>query len=43
MNRCDFVESQLPWSGRKLSGKGIGLSKYGFHAVTRTKGYNFKY
>lgn len=41
MNRCDFLSPFLPWSGRKLSGKGVSLSKYGFHAVTRTKGYNF--
>lgn len=42
MNRCDYLDAKLPWSGRKLSGKGISLSKYGFHAVTKTKGYNFK-
>lgn len=41
MNRCDALSAKLPWAGRKLSGKGVSLSKYGFHAVTRTKGYNF--
>ena len=41
MNRCDALSPYLPWSGRKLSGKGVSLSKLGFHAVTRTKGYNF--
>jgi acyl-CoA reductase-like NAD-dependent aldehyde dehydrogenase len=41
MNRCDSLSPFLPWSGRKLSGKGVSLSRYGFHAVTRTKGYNF--
>ena len=41
MNRCDALSPYLPWSGRKLSGRGVSLSRYGFHAVTRTKGYNF--
>ncbi len=41
MNRCDALSPYLPWTGRNLSGKGISLSKYGFHAVTKTKGFNF--
>lgn len=41
MNRCDSLHPYLPWSGRKHSGVGIGLSKYGFNAFYRTKGYNF--
>jgi acyl-CoA reductase-like NAD-dependent aldehyde dehydrogenase len=40
VNRCDFVDPLLPWSGRRDSGKGISLSKYGFGALTRTKSYN---
>lgn len=40
-NRCDFVDPYLAWSGRKDSGKGVSLSPYGFHAVTRTKSLNF--
>lgn len=42
MNRCDFVDPSLPWSGRKDSGKGITLSHLGFEGFTRTKGYNFR-
>lgn len=41
LNRCDSLDPRLPWSGRKNSGVGIGLSKYGFNAFYRTKGYNF--
>ena len=40
VNRCDFVDPFLPWSGRKDSGKGISLSGHGFGALTRTKSYN---
>jgi len=43
LNRCDTCDPHLPWSGRKDSGRGIGLSYLGFHGVTRTKGYNFKF
>lgn len=43
MNRCDFLDPYLPWSGRKNSGKGLSLSHLAFHALTRTKGYNFKF
>jgi len=42
MNRCDYLDPALPWSGRRDSGKGIGLCHLGFHPFTRTKGYNFK-
>lgn len=42
MNRCDFLDPYLPWSGRKDSGKGIGLSHLCFSSFTRTKGYNFR-
>eukprot|EP01006_Ploeotia_vitrea_P027127 TRINITY_DN59997_c0_g1_i1.p1 TRINITY_DN59997_c0_g1~~TRINITY_DN59997_c0_g1_i1.p1 ORF type:complete len:499 (-),score=232.62 TRINITY_DN59997_c0_g1_i1:1077-2573(-) len=41
MNRCDFLDPYLAWSGRKDSGKGISLSGLGFAAFTRTKSYNF--
>lgn len=41
LNGCDSLNPLLPWSGRKNSGVGIGLSKYGFNALYKTKGYNF--
>jgi len=42
MNRCDFLDPELPWTGQKDSGKGVSLSNHGFRGVTRLKGYNFK-
>jgi acyl-CoA reductase-like NAD-dependent aldehyde dehydrogenase len=42
MNRCDFLDPYLAWSGRKDSGKGIGLSQFGFQPFYRTKSYNFR-
>jgi len=42
MNRCDFLDPYLPWSGRKDSGKGISLSHLAFNSLTRTKAFNFR-
>jgi len=42
MNRCDFLDPYLAWSGRKDSGKGIGLSEHGFAPFLRTKSWNFR-
>ncbi len=37
LNRCDYLDPGLPWSGVKDSGRGISLSTYGYHRLTRTK------
>lgn len=42
MNRCDYLDPALPWTGVKNSGVGPSLSKYGFYSVTRRKSYHFK-
>ncbi|NUM89248.1 MAG: aldehyde dehydrogenase family protein, partial [Bdellovibrionales bacterium] len=42
MNRCDYLDPALPWTGVKHSGCGSSLSKYGFYGVTRRKGLHFK-
>lgn len=42
MNRCDYLDPALPWTGVKNSGCGSSLSKYGFHGVTRRKSLHFK-
>lgn len=42
MNRCDYLDPALPWTGVKWSGCGSALSKYGFHSVTRLKALHFK-
>lgn len=41
LNRCDTLNPRLPWSGRKESGVGVGLSKHAFAGFYRLKGYNF--
>ncbi len=42
MNRCDYLDPALPWTGVGLSGKGSTLSEYGFHSVTRRKALHFR-
>ncbi len=37
MNRCDFLDPQLAWAGRKDSGRGQSLSSYGFHSYQKLK------
>lgn len=42
MNRCDYLDPALPWTGYKNSGKGSALSKYCFHALTKFKSIHFR-
>ena len=42
MNRCDYLDPALPWSGVKASGKGSSLSRYGLLAMTRPKAIHFR-
>lgn len=42
MNRCDFVDPLLPWSGVGLSGRGHSLSVLGFDQLTRPRSLHFK-
>ena len=42
MNRCDYLDPALPWTGVKDTGKGMSLSKYGFLPLTRRKGFNLR-
>jgi len=42
MNRCDYLDPMLPWTGVKDTGKGASLGKYGFQSVTRLKSFNFR-
>ena len=39
MNRCDFLDPELPWVGVKDSGKGCSLSTLGFQFLTRPKSF----
>ena len=42
MNRADYVDPGLCWTGCKLTGKGGGLSVIGYHNLTRPKSYHLK-
>ena len=43
MNRCDYLDPFLPWTGVKETGKGVSLSPYGFNNFTKLKSFHFKY
>ena len=42
LNRADFLDPLLAWTGRKDSGKGVSLSHLGFRSVTRPKSYHLR-
>jgi acyl-CoA reductase-like NAD-dependent aldehyde dehydrogenase len=42
LNRCDFLDPALPWSGWKDSGVGLTLSELGFDRLTRTRGFHLR-
>ncbi|MXN64701.1 aldehyde dehydrogenase family protein [Stappia sp. GBMRC 2046] len=42
MNRCDYVDPALVWTGVKDTGKGAGLSTFGYDALTRPKSYHLR-
>ena len=42
MNRCDYLDPALAWTGVKDTGRGCSLSKMGFDALTRPKSFHFK-
>lgn len=42
MNRCDYLDPALAWTGVKDTGRGCSLSAMGFDALTRPKSFHFK-
>ena len=42
MNRCDYLDPGLAWTGVKNTGRGTTLSSLGYDALTRPKSYHFK-
>ncbi|GIT91720.1 aldehyde dehydrogenase [Jannaschia pagri] len=42
MNRADYLDPGLCWTGCKQTGKGGGLSEIGYHNLTRPKSYHLK-
>ena len=41
-NRCDYLDPALCWTGCKDTGRGAGLSKLAYGALTRPKSYHLK-
>jgi len=42
LNRCDYLDPALAWTGAKNSGRGVSLSKFGYDQVTRAKSVHMK-
>ena len=42
MNRCDYLDPFLTWTGVKDTGRGAALSKYGFDALTQPKSFHLR-
>lgn len=40
MNRCDYLDPALAWTGIKHSGRGCTLSRVGYETLTRPKSYH---
>lgn len=40
INRCDYLDPALAWSGIRNSGKGVTLSELGYGPLTRTKSFH---
>jgi acyl-CoA reductase-like NAD-dependent aldehyde dehydrogenase len=43
MNRCDYVDPALVWTGVKDTGSGIALSSLGFSPYVRPKSFHLKH
>ena len=42
MNRCDYLDPALTWTGVKDTGRGTGLSRLGYEALTQPKSYHLR-
>jgi len=42
MNRADYLDPALCWTGCKQTGRGGALSEIGYHNLTRPKSYHFR-
>ena len=42
MNRCDYLDPYLAWTGVKDTGRGVSLSKFGFEALTQPKSFHLR-
>jgi acyl-CoA reductase-like NAD-dependent aldehyde dehydrogenase len=42
MNRCDYLDPALAWTGVKESGRGVTLSTIGYEHLTRPKSFHLR-
>jgi acyl-CoA reductase-like NAD-dependent aldehyde dehydrogenase len=42
MNRCDYLDPALAWTGVKDSGRGCTLSRLGLESFTRPKSFHLR-
>jgi acyl-CoA reductase-like NAD-dependent aldehyde dehydrogenase len=42
MNRCDYLDPALTWTGVKDTGRGATLSRVGYESLTRPKSYHLR-
>jgi acyl-CoA reductase-like NAD-dependent aldehyde dehydrogenase len=42
MNRCDYLDPALAWTGVKNSGRGVTLSRLGYEYLTRPKSFHLR-
>ena len=42
MNRCDYLDPALAWTGVKNTGRGCTLSRLGYEALTRPKSFHLR-
>lgn len=42
MNRCDYLDPTLAWTGVKQSGRGCSLSPWGYESLTRPKSFHLR-
>jgi acyl-CoA reductase-like NAD-dependent aldehyde dehydrogenase len=43
MNRCDYLDPALAWTGVKNSGRGVTLSPLGYEHLTRAKSFHLRH
>ena len=42
MNRCDYLDPALAWTGVKDTGRGVSLSEISYDMLTRAKSYHLR-
>ena len=43
MNRCDYLDPALAWTGVKDTGRGASLSRLAYESLTRPKSYHLRH